>query len=600
MPLSVTCSCGQKLKAPENLAGKAVKCPKCKQPLKIPAAAPAPEIDLSSSSSLSSGLDDLFSQELGSPGMSQPAGFNSPAQFGRTLPPVASRGSDGFPKWMLWAGGGITLVLLLGLGIAMLVTSLAAGSKPEPIVQGEVAVNADGTPLAPDEVREADVAAAFQEQKRATNSEPVAKFPDRADNEKALEPATDEGRSADELASESGVAAAETDEPLAEELDEALLATLRDRIKNETPGKLPPLHIDRRVDSGIRQVMDGLGEAYRRGVQSAFEPIVDEERFADTVEKIALQSGVQASTISEFKKGMKGRTIISSGLLKNRDVLAFDQYEIRHVELSPNRKTAAIIVRTLTLNGDSSLKFRFWLCKHGSAWKFYDFENLATALRTSTMVSMMVGTNQEVLAILPEVTALAEVIAVYRTGDPQQLTTALDRLDALAKKKPSHFIRHYYRSMLYFSENKYEQMLGEAETAHAISPQSPELFILRAFANNHLEDYPAAIALANAYAKRLGPDELYWLAIGGSLEGMEYPEDAIACWCRGLEYNPNHDILLYNLAVSYPMDELQKMKPYVQRSKLQQQAFENLLVSLEEDNRTDIRDLLIELREQDE
>lgn len=36
MPIKVACKCGQKFNAKDELAGKAVKCPKCKQPLRIP------------------------------------------------------------------------------------------------------------------------------------------------------------------------------------------------------------------------------------------------------------------------------------------------------------------------------------------------------------------------------------------------------------------------------------------------------------------------------------------------------------------------------------------------------------------------------------
>ena len=39
MPIKVTCQCGQSFNAKDELAGKAVKCPKCQQPLRIPAAA---------------------------------------------------------------------------------------------------------------------------------------------------------------------------------------------------------------------------------------------------------------------------------------------------------------------------------------------------------------------------------------------------------------------------------------------------------------------------------------------------------------------------------------------------------------------------------
>src|SRR6266496_1639467 len=40
MPITMTCSCGAKLKAPDTAAGKTVACPKCKTRLTVPFAAP--------------------------------------------------------------------------------------------------------------------------------------------------------------------------------------------------------------------------------------------------------------------------------------------------------------------------------------------------------------------------------------------------------------------------------------------------------------------------------------------------------------------------------------------------------------------------------
>lgn len=46
MPIKVSCSCGQSFKAKDELAGKRVRCPKCQNPLTIPAATIAtPELD---------------------------------------------------------------------------------------------------------------------------------------------------------------------------------------------------------------------------------------------------------------------------------------------------------------------------------------------------------------------------------------------------------------------------------------------------------------------------------------------------------------------------------------------------------------------------
>ena len=56
MPIKVACQCGASFAAKDELAGKAVRCPKCKQPLRIPApAAPAPQPSAGA-------LDDLFDE----------------------------------------------------------------------------------------------------------------------------------------------------------------------------------------------------------------------------------------------------------------------------------------------------------------------------------------------------------------------------------------------------------------------------------------------------------------------------------------------------------------------------------------------------------
>ncbi len=55
MPIKVACKCGQQFAAKDELAGRVVKCPKCKQPLKVGGAAPA-------QSTTSGGLGDLLDE----------------------------------------------------------------------------------------------------------------------------------------------------------------------------------------------------------------------------------------------------------------------------------------------------------------------------------------------------------------------------------------------------------------------------------------------------------------------------------------------------------------------------------------------------------
>jgi hypothetical protein len=55
MPIKVVCTCGQQFAAKDELAGKVVKCPKCKQPLKVGGAQPA-------ATPVGGGLGDLLDE----------------------------------------------------------------------------------------------------------------------------------------------------------------------------------------------------------------------------------------------------------------------------------------------------------------------------------------------------------------------------------------------------------------------------------------------------------------------------------------------------------------------------------------------------------
>lgn len=79
MPIKVACKCGQTFNAKDQLAGKTVRCPKCKNPLTIPGGAkaapqspaPQPQNDLGS----------LLDEAMG-----QPVNDNECPECGRTLP----------------------------------------------------------------------------------------------------------------------------------------------------------------------------------------------------------------------------------------------------------------------------------------------------------------------------------------------------------------------------------------------------------------------------------------------------------------------------------------------------------------------------------
>src|SRR5688500_18342277 len=74
MPQTVTCSCGARFAAKDELAGKSVHCPKCKQLLSIPPAAPPPPPP-------TTGVEDIL-EEIGF----QQSEAKTPVEVLRSLP----------------------------------------------------------------------------------------------------------------------------------------------------------------------------------------------------------------------------------------------------------------------------------------------------------------------------------------------------------------------------------------------------------------------------------------------------------------------------------------------------------------------------------
>src|SRR6266567_5138680 len=110
MPISVTCSCGAKLRAPDEAAGKTVTCPKCKGRLKVPSSPPpAPQV-------------------ISNPAVQLPA--NGPTAN------VEEAKRRRFPLWLLLVFvavpiliGGMVLVALVAI------TALGTSSPPQAQVQ---------------------------------------------------------------------------------------------------------------------------------------------------------------------------------------------------------------------------------------------------------------------------------------------------------------------------------------------------------------------------------------------------------------------------------------------------------------------------------
>jgi S1-C subfamily serine protease len=127
MAIEFTCKDGHKLRVPDELAGKAVRCPKCSERLVVPAVGRQPveasdsdvrPIEPSPRSSSKSARPIPSSESRPSRGTSSPKPGIRPREEGRPQQPLATP-RQSLPKhiWFVIGGFGAAALLLIGLGI---------------------------------------------------------------------------------------------------------------------------------------------------------------------------------------------------------------------------------------------------------------------------------------------------------------------------------------------------------------------------------------------------------------------------------------------------------------------------------------------------
>jgi S1-C subfamily serine protease len=127
MAIEFTCQAGHKLRVPEELAGKKVRCPKCSERLVVPSAG-GQRVDTSDSGARPIEPPPRSSAKISGPiptseprpssGPPSPKPGIRPREVARPLPPVATS-NPSLPKyiWFVIAGFGAAALLLLGLGM---------------------------------------------------------------------------------------------------------------------------------------------------------------------------------------------------------------------------------------------------------------------------------------------------------------------------------------------------------------------------------------------------------------------------------------------------------------------------------------------------
>lgn len=282
---------------------------------------------------------------------------------------------------------------------------------------------------------------------------------------------------------------------------------------------------------------------------------------------------------------------LSANLLQGQS-----RFQVRTVEFSEDGDTAEVIVRTVD---DEALvnHYRCWLARTPDmGWRINDWEDLATALRLTTMMAMLASELGEgdVADMATSLRLLERMVDAVFQGDFETAHDLIRQLDGMKLPKAIEAYRWVIAGAVHLELEDPDEALKAFAKAELYQEDIPILGYLRAVAYNLLERHEDAIVSARAFLARIGDDPDAYYEVGEALQALGRTEAALEAHRKGLDDIP--DSLANLVALGLLLRKEQKGEIVEWFSQLSQPArdFEALAVEFQLAEDPDALDSLVE------
>jgi predicted Zn-dependent protease len=292
---------------------------------------------------------------------------------------------------------------------------------------------------------------------------------------------------------------------------------------------LDPDEMTKEITPLLEQVRDSFKD--RKGAVEHF----DLERLFDEVKDQGLLPPEVVRSRRDFVHGMG--IGMDQALQRQAEVDLWTSFEIRNLKKLQGNE-AVVIVRHKAADGTIT-KIRWWVSKRTGQWKVYDYEDLDTSMRISTvMASVIQGGIRNAPAAGKAMQNIGE--AMIALGLHQDADAAERKLQAAAGvplPRPAEGLRHLAQGMIHLQRNRVEDALASWEQSHRSHPDMPALDLFKAVAYNRLARWEDALKHLKTYEDLLGDDANVCREKGQALLGLNRKPEAAAAYRKALGYN---------------------------------------------------------------
>ncbi len=292
----------------------------------------------------------------------------------------------------------------------------------------------------------------------------------------------------------------------------------------------------------LQAVFDALGAALRAKDSRRIADYFHFERMAEELKRMGLLPNMRAGGERSFVQGM--RQGFTQGFGRQAEYLAWDRCQVRRVKFEEADVEAVVYLRTWRNDGMNG-KWRWWLKKRGDTWAVFDFEDLDTSLRISTLMSLALPGRGQLAEWVHTMPRFQQAILSAMAGELEEGERILQGLAKSAYPASLEAVRLMLLGSIKLHQGFPDQALRHCKDAEALHADIPMIHLLRAMAHNQLGEYDPAATQARKYLDLLGADDQGYWELGQALAGLDRREEAAEAYRQGLDDNPdNLDILL--------------------------------------------------------
>jgi predicted Zn finger-like uncharacterized protein len=313
---------------------------------------------------------------------------------------------------------------------------------------------------------------------------------------------------------------------------------------------------EKEIAKELEPLFKDLGKAFRAADGERLVQLFDLERLFD---EMAAQGVLPDQVVRDRARIVQSlRVHLRPGLAMAGALMAYDTFEIRHVRKLPNDEAVVIVRhRSATVR----LKMRWWVTRRLGPWKVYDYEDLNTGVRfttlTATLGGMGMAPGEEMIQALP---ALRDAVNAMTHGDLDTLERSLRVVRKVKWPRRMQALVWMFTGSVQIRHGEFREALESFDKAEASNPDMPALSLLRGVAYNGLGRWAQALEHLDAYQKLLGDDENLCYHRGNALRGLRRFPEAAAEYRKALDLKPRAGNaflgLLLSLRPEDPRDDI--------------------------------------------